>query len=145
MRFALSFVALCLLLTVCRHRDALQQDSSYAPPQYFNDAEIQSTLPGTWIFEHRFLSISFRSVTTVGSNGDYVSQLTLTKSNDITTLQLEGTWQVRDGVLIDAMTNNSDPEVHLPYTSERRISRANDHELVFKVGRDEHVFRKETK
>ncbi len=135
MKFALAFFGLCLLLAACSHRDA--------PVPLASDAEIKKVLPGTWVLETNIDGSNFRSVTTVAPNGDYVSQI----ESKTGTRRLEGTWQVKDGCVIDTTTKNSDSNVHLPYTVRMPVIRADARELLIKVGEPEHVcvFRMERK
>jgi hypothetical protein len=73
-----------------------------------------------------------------------VSQITVTKSNSTPdTLSLQGTWQVKDGFLVDTITNDSDKTVRLPYTKSERILRADERELV--VDTPSKVFRREAR
>ncbi len=143
MRIALSFLVLCLLLAACRDRDATPAPPAAKLVPIASDSELNGRLPGTWIFEQDWRVSHFRSVTTVASNGSYVSEITVTRSNSTDTLNLQGTWQVKDGCLEDTITNDSDKTVRLPYTSSQRILRADERELV--VGTPGKVFRKEAR
>jgi hypothetical protein len=138
MRFALLFLALCLLLVACRDHQAPPEPQSDALVPIASDAELGKLLPGTWILEKP----RFRSVTTLASNGSYVSHITTTWSNETRTLNLEGTWQVKNGLLIDTITKHSDPTVGVPWTFSQWIYRADDRELAVGAG---NVFRKEGK
>ena len=144
MRMALSILTLCLLLLACTDRDAAPPPPLAPLLPIASDAELNGRLPGTWIFERDLRVIHFRSVTTVASNGSYVSQITVTKSNSTPdTLSLQGTWQVKDGFLVDTITNDSDKTVRLPYTKSERILRADERELV--VDTPSKVFRREAR
>lgn len=144
MRLALSITALCLLLPACTDRNAAPPPPAAPLTPIASDAELNARLPGTWIFEQDWRVSHFRSVTTVASNGSYVCQATVTKSNSApTTLSLQGTWQVKDGFLVDTITNDSDKTVPLPYTKSARILRADAGELV--VDTPGKVFRREAR
>ena len=136
MRFALLLLALCLLLVACRDRQAPPEPQSDALVPIASDAELSKRLPGTWILQKS----NFRSVITIASNGGYVAQITAPSSNRTDTIYQEGTWQVKDGALIDTMTKDSDETVQLPHTTRQWIYRADDRELAVGAG---NVFRRE--
>lgn len=96
--------------------------------------------------ERDFLQTHFHSITTVASNGSYIADLTITKSNATTTLRLEGTWQVKDGRLFDAVTNGTDTEMRrpYPYTTDQQITRLDEAALELE-GQPGYAFRRITK
>ena len=108
--------------------------------KHSRDTKISRILTGTW---HADDLGSF----TVRSDGGYVWQITnLTTGRAVT---IEGTFQVRDGVLINTVTKSSRTNTHVPYVSHSQIVRANDYEMVIidgdAGGNDEHIIRKDTK
>ena len=52
------------------------------------------------------------------------------ESGVIRTADIEGKFQVRDGVLIDTMTKHSNTNAVLPRSTRARIVRINDREMV---------------
>ena len=84
----------------------------------------------------------------MGTNGDYSEQVTITRSNETTVFRMEGTWQMEEGLLVNTVTNHSDPALFVQYTTHPQrcqIVRANDRELVIKVSDGQRVFRKASK
>ena len=148
MRLGLSFFALCQLLVGCSNRSAPPQVQTQAPTRIASDSELSQMLPGTWILEQDWPSnhSHSRSVVTVASNGAYMAQIKQVTPYATNAIDLEGTWQVRDGCLIDIITKDSDPGFRqgrpLPYTSSQQIMRANEQELALTPSR---IFRKERK
>ena len=144
MRLALSFVALSLLLVACSDRDAPPEPRSAAPVPVASDAELGRRLPGTYVFEKGLRYSHFRSVSTLGSNGAYVTHITMTKyhTNETHAVVQEGTWQGKDGSLITTVTKSSDDDAPVPFTTSQWILRADDQELAVGGG---NVFRKERK
>jgi hypothetical protein len=115
-----SIVALLLLLAGC-HRQG--------------DAETQRNLPGTWIMTRDDAENGpFQSTITFGPSGDYVCQVVAKNRWDglTRTSNLAGRFEVRDGMLIDTMTKNSNTNAELPIISTARIVRSNGRELVLK-------------
>ena len=111
--------------------------------QYFKhsrDSKISRILAGTW---HADDLGSF----TVRSDGGYVWQITNLATGRAATL--EGTFQVKDGVLFNTVTKSSRTNAHMPYVSHSQIVRANDREMVIidgdAGGNVEHIIRKDTK
>jgi hypothetical protein len=104
--------------------------------KHSRDAKIFKSLAGTWI-------MSLGSLT-VHPDGSYVLQSTVSPSGGVVTN--EGTFQVRDGFLIDTVTKTSQPNTEVPRVSRARIIRADDSEIVvnYEGARGETVFRKET-
>ena len=110
--------AVSLLLTCCSHKRARQPVSK---------------LEGTWLLDRVGtgvnLGVTLHTATTVDSLGRYSCATTATSSNRVTRFTLEGTWQVKDGYLIDTLTKHSDPTFVVPWTVRARIVRLTDQEL----------------
>jgi hypothetical protein len=147
MRFALSFLAISFLLVACSDRSTPPQVQHDAPTSIPSDSELNAILPGTWVLEQDWPAShsNMRSVVTVASNGAYVCHITGVTLSRTNAIDLEGTWQIKDGCLIDTITKDSDPGFNpprhaLPYTSTQRIMRANEKELALGGSR---IFRKE--
>jgi hypothetical protein len=106
-------------------------------------------LPGIWHVDKAEPSGGdFHSTIKVASNGSYTCQITSHSPSDgLRKSGLEGTFQVKDGVLIDTMTKNSNTNAVLPMISRYRILRADDRELVLEsktsYSTNEVIFRKE--
>jgi hypothetical protein len=71
--------------------------------------------------------MSFGSLT-VQPDGSYALQFTVSPPSGVVTD--EGTFQVRDGFLIDTVTKSYRKNAQLPYVTRTRIIRANDREMV---------------
>ena len=65
---------------------------------------------------------------TVRPDFSYVGQIAY--SADSQTVTNEGTFQVRDGFLIDTKTKSSDPHAQVPLITRLRIVRADAHQLI---------------
>lgn len=151
-------LGLCLflvvgLLLVCIRRDApLEQlpnggpkhssDVAMAPPA--SDTELKKMLPGTWIFDTDVGRLHHRSITTITTNGDYTSEITITRSNKTEVFHIAGTWHVEQGFLIDTLTSFTITK-NLPFTTRLPIRRLDENELVAGFGSGNHYFRSDSK
>jgi hypothetical protein len=112
------FLLFTLLLVVvgCSHR---------------RDAEVRKNLPGTWRLDLAFTNDwGSQSTFAVDENGDFICQ-TVSPSG-VHTAELSGTFQVKDGFLIETITNTTQPGIskRLPFVSRAQIISADDHRLV---------------
>lgn len=142
-RLTLTIFAVLLLVAACkRHEESA-------------DNKIQKTLPGTWVFEARYASGSSNQVTIeVAQDASYVCTVFLPgRTNGPRSIRQEGTWRVKDGVLIDTTTKDSQTNAPMPRTNYARVVGIDDHKLVFDFGKisgvvqptNQTVFRKQTK
>lgn len=119
------------------------------------DAEVRQNLPGKWKRIGGDPGITSEITWTVDSSGGYVCQIVSLRPEEAVprTNHMAGKLEVRDGVLIDTMTENSNTNARLPMISRYRIVRSDRRELVFNWEADgrggfqtnEVVFRKEIK
>ena len=117
MKITLPVIALGLILTGC----------SKAP----SDAKVAKKLPGAW---HRVLeSPDAKGITfTFSPNGSFTNQLPTPKPNgDYGIVVTVGTFEVRDGYLIETITNISGYSGHLPVVERFKIVQSDDRELIF--------------
>src|SRR6266446_4444592 len=101
MKLTLAFLTLAFVLAGCSRQ---------------GDARVRNDLAGTWVATANYSNGgSFRSTITVDRNGNYVCQVVAHgDSGVIRTADIEGKFQVRDGVLIDTMTKHSNTNAVLP-------------------------------
>lgn len=90
----------------------------------------------------------------VAQDANYVSTVFLPRrTNGPRSIQQEGTWRVRDGVLIDTITKDSQTNAPTPNTNYARIVSIDDQKLVLDYVKitgaayptNQTVFRKQTK
>ena len=98
-------------------------------------------MTGTWFLDYVHV---WQSTITIASNGDYVAYRT---SGRTRTNKLEGTFEIRDGMMIDTLKKSSITNEPVPLVFTNVIIRVDEHELVFRAqGRSqEMVFRKVTR
>jgi hypothetical protein len=126
-------IASLMLLTGCGHR---------------RDTAVRKNLPGIWNVELAFTNAwGSKSTFTIGPNGEFVCQ-TVTAS-DVQVAELAGTFQVKDGMLIETVTNSTQPKIQgrIPFTSRAQIIRADNHEMAVIYDGDTNtvILRKDTK
>ena len=103
--------------------------------QHLRDERIYKNLAGTW-------TMSFGSLT-VRPDGSYVLAFTVSPTSGVVTN--EGTFQVRDGFLIDTVTKSYRKNAPVPYTTPTPIIMANDHEMIIDTGAgNKLILRKDT-
>lgn len=121
-KFTLSFFTLVLVLTACKR----QQES-----QLSRDDEMRTKLSGRWVFDAKFATGHvIHGTTTLAPDGRYFTELDLGRTNGLRIVNMEGTFHVTDGFLIEAVTKHSQTNVSVPYTNRSRIIRIDDRELV---------------
>lgn len=120
MKFRFPIFILTLLLAGCsRH----------------GDARVRKNLPGMWTISGDDVEGShFKSTITVDPSGDYVCQMVAESRWDgvTRTSNIAGKFDVRDGLLIDTMTRNSNTNAKLPIIFSARVVRSDGQELIVK-------------
>jgi hypothetical protein len=116
MRFQILFSVLALLLIGCKHS---------------TDADMTSKLGGIWTMDTSNRDGSdFKIKLTISPDGHYMQHITgHTPQGRSITSDLEGTLQVKDGLLIFVTTKHSSPNAPLPMTNTARIVSLSNLEL----------------
>ena len=125
-KLALTFCAVVLLATACNRQEAS------------GDAQIRKLLPGVWKLESpeqsenpSKINLAFNSAITVGPDLSYVCTLTIpARTNGPRMVHMEGSWEVRDGALIDTITKHSQTNAPVPMVSTGLVVRIDERELV---------------
>ena len=96
--------ALTVLLASCRHQGGAK-------------------LEGTWLLDSvRPDGVAIHSVIRVSSEGRHTCQTSAyTNSVLAFTVTSEGTFQIQDGYVVEAITKHSEPTVSVPWTNRARI------------------------
>jgi hypothetical protein len=92
-----------------------------------SDSAIQQRMVGTWFLDYYH---AFQSTITIGTNGDYVAYRTNGHSR---TNKLEGTMEIRDGLIIDTLKKSSITNEPVPLVFTNVIIRVTDRELVYRA------------
>jgi hypothetical protein len=113
------------------------------------DARLRSEIAGTWAMARRHPDGSSVSNTvTISRSGRYVSQATMRDPyGSIRTTRCEGIVEIKDGVVTDTMTKDSNTNALLPVSSPMRIVRIDERQLVlaWNFPTNEVIFRRVTK
>jgi hypothetical protein len=117
MKLPLAVLTLAFLLAGCSRK---------------GDAWIRKELVGTWASAGSYANGStFKSTMTIARGDNYVCEVVVhSESGPTRTVKIEGTLQVRDGVLIDTMTKHSNTNAVLPMSTRRRIVRIDEREMI---------------
>jgi len=116
-----------LALSACNHPDKTATSPS--------DAELQQKLAGSWRADVQIPSgIHVQSETIVEPDGSYILLLTNTLVDGLRRVTLAGTLEVKNGILIDTITNDfTNPTLGPRIAGADRIIRLNEHELVLRT------------
>ena len=103
-----------------------------------------SKLAGTWVVDYG-RDIPIRNATTFSPDGSFVCQISGYTNGMI--IDISGTFEMRDGVLISTETKDSQTNAVLPRVARARIVRFDDRELDLRFDGDKRlvVLRKESK
>jgi hypothetical protein len=118
-KITLLFFAVVLLATACRqHKDSA-------------DETMQKQLAGTWTWEAKYAGgVDSEHTITVNPNGSYALTINIpTRTNGPRTVNIEGTFHVEDGFLVDTMTKHSETNAPVPSTNRARIVRLDGREM----------------
>jgi outer membrane lipoprotein SlyB len=107
-----------------------------------DDAKLQQRITGTWTLS---LDGGVRSIIIFGSGGDYLCKVF--DPGGVLLAQIEGTFVVRAGFLIETVVKDSQTDAPVPRTSRAAIVRTGEQELVLMRGDTggEAVLRRESK
>jgi len=95
--------------------------------QVSDDAKLRQQIAGTWTLS---LDGGVRSTIIFGSHGDYSCKVI--GSDGVQIAQLEGTFEVKDGFLVDTVLKDSQTDAQVPRTSRAAIVRMGEQELVLR-------------
>jgi hypothetical protein len=108
-------IAVCFLLSSCDR----------------SDARLHAKLQGTWILDRTRPDGSIHTRTVIHSDGAYTCQtVARDNSNHVYKFELEGTFETRDGYLIDTVRKHTDTNFPVPTVFRARIISMTDRELV---------------
>jgi hypothetical protein len=114
-----------------------------------HDAEVRKTMAGVWSVHLDSPNGGFfESVTSVKPNGHYLAQITIRRSNGTVNIDFEGDFEVKNNVLIDRITRDTQTNAEaLPRTSRAQIIRVTESEIAVRYeGTDnETVFRRKVR
>ena len=86
-------------------------------------------LVGDWAARY---SDGLHNVKTIRPDGSFMCSVTPTDNVGFL-YHFEGTLQVKNGILIETVTNHSDTNVHVPFSSRLPVVRLNDNSLVVRT------------
>ena len=123
MKSSLIYILPILVLPACSRSDRAGAIAS--------DAALQEKLIGRWRTDAQLPGGNHvQSETVIDSGGGYLEHLTNTLADGVRTITLGGTMQVRDGLLIDTITNDFTWHTVVPRVAGAdRIIRLDEHEL----------------
>jgi len=113
-----------LVLSACNHSNRTATATG--------DAELRQKLTGKWREDSQFPGgIHVQSERIVDSDGSYILHLTNTLADGVRTVTVAGTLEVKDGILIDTITNDLTYHTLVPrIAGVDRIIRVDEHQLI---------------
>ena len=113
------------------------------PQKEASDAEIRQNVVGVWIVDiHSTNGGSIEGTVTIASDSKFVSKATVTVGDKKQEMEYEGTWQAKDGYLIEMITKSSSKVIPVGKVTRDKIIRVDDQELVFQTESGKMVTRK---
>jgi hypothetical protein len=96
------------------------------------DSKPANLFPGAWVGTGSYVNgWSFKSTVIIGPSSNYVCQVvSFSNSGESRTNSLEGTFEIRDGVLTDTVTKLNNTNMSLPTSTPVRIVRVDDQAMV---------------
>jgi hypothetical protein len=99
------------------------------------DTKLRQQIAGTWI------TSDSNGIIKINSDGSFVTKWTIANTNTIYKLIYEGTWQIKDGIMISTISKADGYERHeVVGTVDRyKIIRLNDRELFYEFGTNQTI------
>lgn len=117
------------MIGFCRVQSADEAAPQPSPP---SDAQIIQKIVGTWLVELSGKGATLKGTETFLADGKIVSKYHITGIHGDVDVVSNSTWQVKDGVLTETLTETSNPKMEtVGTTSHRKIIRVDDEELVY--------------
>jgi hypothetical protein len=102
---------------------------SEQPP---TDSEIRKKIVGTWLVDTKISETrSMSGTATFSADGTTSATVILILEDKKQTIQTEGKWEVKDGVLIETIIKSNSKFPPVGYVTRDRITRINDDEYVY--------------
>ena len=90
------------------------------------DRDFRQSLAGTWSRELE----NMRCTNIVAPDGSFTEQSTFSHPDRTNTYQMAGTWHIKDGNLIEAVTSDSNKSALVPRTHSGKIIVVNSNEFI---------------
>jgi hypothetical protein len=108
-----------------------------------SDTGIRQKIVGTWIVDsHSPSGSSMKGTVIILSDGSLVAKVTIIRKNSEEDFEYEGTWQVKDGFLIETVTRSHSRLAVKGHVTRDKIIRLDTHELAYQTETGRIVTRK---
>lgn len=99
-----------------------------------NDTEIGQKIIGVWIVDIRSTnSLSIEGTVAINSDESFISKATITRAGHSQSVRYEGTWQVKDGFLIETITKSDFKSITVGKITHDKIVGIDENEMVFQT------------
>ena len=119
MKIAMTCLMVIQLLAACSRRDEPKPASQVAG---------RNKMAGNWLWTNAYMKGAF----TVESNGNYVGVLKRVGSNHLRNIEMQGVMEIKDGVMIETVTKDTQTNGAVPRTSRAQIIRMDEREMVLR-------------
>ncbi len=127
---------------VCFPNIQLAQES----PIPMGDIEISQKLLYIWIVYAQWPPTSvpnhFDGTEVYSPNGEFITKGVFTIVDDKQPLEYQGTWQIKDGFLIETVTKSSTKAIRVGLVTHDKIIRIDDKEMIYQTEKGKTVNRK---
>jgi hypothetical protein len=108
--------------------------ASTEPQKDPSDAEIRQKVVGTWFVDlHSSNGVSIAGTVTIVSDSKFISKATMTIGDKKQEVNYEGTWQAKDGFLIETITKSGAKFAPVGKVTRDKIINVDDQELVIQT------------
>ena len=90
------------------------------------DRDFSQKLAGAWSWEYA----NIRETSNFAADGSFTVQEAFSRSKSTNTYQMAGTWYIKDGKVIETVTNDSNKKRRVPRTNSGQIVSIDAHEYV---------------
>jgi len=111
-----------------------------------SDGEIRSKVVGTWVVDLQSPNgMSMKGTVTIASGDKFVTKMILTMGDRKQEMNIEGTWETKDGFLVETITKSDSKLAAVGSVTRDKIIRVDDQELVYQTEQGKTVTRRRSK
>jgi hypothetical protein len=104
------------------------------------DRDFSQKLAGAWSWEYA----NIRDTYTFAPDGSFAVHEIFSHPKSTNTYQMAGLWHIKDGMIVQTVTNDSNTKRRVPRTSSGQVVRVDAHEYVVAFGTNQLVLYRAT-
>ena len=102
------------------------------------DRNFRQKLAGAWSWQF----VNIRETYNYSTDGSFTAQEVFTHSKSTNIYQMAGTWQIKDGKIIQTVTNDSHKKTRVPRISSAQIVQLDTHKYIVAINTNRIVLNK---